>query len=1113
MTTRNHAARGLAVVAAQIALAAMILFALPTVAVGQEKATLFATTEDGYGRLVLTFPQRLDLPPYRLNSENGVLSIVFDEPVDLALSDVAVAMPQWISIARMDPDRRGVRFGLRRALAVNPMEAGERLFIDLLPEGWQGLPPSLPTSVIEELSERARNAAIVAERERKAEQARTLRPEAQLRVGRAPTVMRLSFRWNVPSEGTYRTGEQGEAIIDFGWPVAMDLTALQADLPAEVTGAVNEVTQDGTSVVINVAPGVQPRFYALSETEFILDIDIAGEDAGPINSAAIEALENLVPRPAQPTPQVEPVVTAAPVQAEITPSVALVGDTVRVIFPFDRDIASAAFRRGGTLWILFDTMTRVNQPDDGSPLSEIATNLSTVSLGDTQIVRMDFADGRLATLGAEGRSWVLSIGDVLLNPTAPLNLTRERNETGSYQVSIPLARPGRLHEFRDPIVGDVLKVVTAMAPAEGLMRTLAHVDFTALPSVHGLVVRPQTEGLAVAVDTVGARVVITSREGLTLSPADSGKPTTPQLSAADRTAFVDLVRRRASDLRDYNQRLTRLLGEASQAEGASRDQARLELAQFYIANQFSYEAIGVLRVFAEDAAADETVQRPARLALAVANALAGRGEEALGTLNSPIFTDEPDAALWRTIIHANRGEYSAARQNALAAEGVIGSYPLWVRQAFLFAAVRGAVETSDVALARRLLGQIEFARLDAEQGTWYHLFAARIAEAEGHPDEALDTYGQVIAADIRPTRAEAVYRTILLLDGRGRLDAARATQTLAAEALMWRDGPLELRMQKLLAELYFRAHAYRDGFTTVRQTVAYYPQGPISDELATTSQKVFGELFLDGAADALDPIEALALYYDFRQLTPPGARGDEMIRNLAQRLVRVDLLTQAADLLQYQVEARLQGAARAQVAADLAIIRIANREPRAALAVLNATRIPDLSPQLERQRRILEARAFIDTNRSDLALDLLAPVSGRDATLLRIEAQWSGGKYAAAAELLETMYAPGDAAALADRAARMNVIRAAVGYVMADDRIGLSRIRGKFAEPMALTPEWPMFDFVTREVSPQSIEFRRVAREVSGIDSLNAFLDTYRGIYRDAAGTVPAAAAATRADM
>src|SRR5690606_37009587 len=141
--------------------------------------------------------------------------------------------------------------------------------------------------------------------------------------------------------------------------------------------------------------------------------------------------------------------------------------------------------------------------------------------------------------------------------------------------------------------------------------------------------------------------------------------------------------------------------------------------------------------------------------------------------------------------------------------------------------------------------------------------------------------------------------------------------------------------------------------------------------LRDEAQRMFGELFLDGVADSLGPVDALGLYYDFRQLTPPGARGDEMIRNLARRLVRVDLLPQAAELLQYQLDNRLRGVARTQIAADLAVIYLADRKPQEAIRVLNDTRLPDLPESLVRQRRILEARAMIDGGRDQLALDLL----------------------------------------------------------------------------------------------------------------------------------------------
>ena len=402
-----------------------------------------------------------------------------------------------------------------------------------------------------------------------------------------------------------------------------------------------------------------------------------------------------------------------------------------------------------------------------------------------------------------------------------------------------------------------------------------------------------------------------------------------------------------------------------------------------------------------------------------------------------------------------------------------------------------------------ILAEMDFANLNAEEASLYHLLAGRADEVQGRMKEAIDTYGQVIAADIRPTRAEAIYRTLAILDGEGKLNLTKATETLAAEAMLWRGDPLEADMQKMLAELYFRDGAFRPAFETVKQAVANYPESAPINALRDEAQKVFADLFLDGRADALGPVDALGIYYDFRHLTPVGVRGDEMIRNLARRLVKVDLLAQAAELLDYQLQNRLRGVARTQIAADLAIIYLADRKPQDALRVLHETQLPDLPAGLVRQRRILEARALIDGGRDQLGLDLLRTMSGRDADLLRIDAHWRGKRYSQASEMLEAMYAQSGVTTTLGQPARMSIIKAAVGYVLSNDGFGLSRLRAKFGDRMVTTPEWPMFDFVTGNIETTSLEFKKVAREVSGLDSLDAFLASYRETYGSGGALAP----------
>ena len=58
-----------------------------------ERAQILATEEAGFGRLVITFPDRLDLPPYKVKYDNGVLAIEFTSPISVVLPDIAVICP------------------------------------------------------------------------------------------------------------------------------------------------------------------------------------------------------------------------------------------------------------------------------------------------------------------------------------------------------------------------------------------------------------------------------------------------------------------------------------------------------------------------------------------------------------------------------------------------------------------------------------------------------------------------------------------------------------------------------------------------------------------------------------------------------------------------------------------------------------------------------------------------------------------------------------------------------------------------------------------------------------------------------------------------------------
>lgn len=1098
MTTFRVAIHALARVwgSPRAVLACLFFLALIAPAAAQEPVTVEAQRFENYGRIIVTFSDRLSLPEHDVTSENGVLVISFDAAMDAIVPDFGVVLGEYVAVARMDPDMRAFRMGLRRPFQVNTMVAGEQLYIDLLPENWVGLPPGLPEDVVARLAERAERAEELAAQRRRAELVEEYNPTATVRVGRHPTFTRVLFEWNVGTSAEYERDAEGNGTIVFDWPVPIDLHEILSNLPEELDTVENSVTPAGSAVSLQLAQDTEMRFYSQSPTLYILDIDRPDIPPAGIDLASLVAAEDEAeaastgdaPPPAAPAP--ESGNTEEPAE-EITPFITRVGATDRIVFPFDSDVPAAVFKRGTTVWMIFDTSARINAPENrGADGSEsLVDAFSAQGTGTAQVVRLTLNESRLATIGSEGQAWVLSLGEVLLSATEPVELERRMTDTGTYEMTADLGKPARVHQLRDPEVGDVLEVVTAYPPVKGIVRDLSYVDFAAPRTIHGLVIRPLHEQVEVEIEDRLA--IVSAVDGLTVSPATALRYRSPEENRETALDLLDFVAETPDMLHIQRDDIMHVVAGA---EGRALDRARLELAKFYLANGLAHESLGVLAVLGADLRRTD-LEPLIMLTEAAANVAAHRPDAAMDLLDTDRLSNQADAMVWRAIARAQLGDYEGARLDALGAETVIAFYPRWVRTQFYLAAARAAIETADANNATGFLGAIEIGMLERSNLAKYELLGGMLDELNGRYTEALESYGRVIKADNRPTTAEAVLRTIVLLDTMGRLDVGKAVDTLSVQATLWRGDDIELDILTVLTDLQYRNGDYREALEATRQAAGIFDDSVVLGGLVERARDEFSALFLDGGADRIDPVSALSIYYDFRHLTPPGTDGDLMIRNLAQRLIKVDLLDQASELLRYQVEHRLEGAARAQVAADLAVVYIADRRANEALRVLGDTRIAGLPATLERQRRVLEARALIDAQRNDLALDLLSGLNGRDAELLRIEALWNGEHYAQAAELIEMLYAEDVETGDLSPVGRTQIVKAAVGYVLGHDQLSLSRLRGRYSDIMSRAPEWPMFDYVTSAVTPTAAEFRDIAREVAGVDSLNAFLNAYRQTY------------------
>ena len=1131
------------------------------------KGEIKVSTEGGYARLVFRFEKEA---PANIQITYPIMVVTFKKPVAIAVDRLNAAASDYISAARLDPDGISIRIALARKIKVNSMPAAERLYVDLLPEAWSGLLPGLPREVIEELANRALAAESQLRKQRftaKTQKPSAIR----VKVATQPTFTRYVFAMPdvanvIPESADGKLTLEFDQPIKWDLadaraampPTLRSIDAEVDDDSVAVSFAFNGTPQVRTfredrSIVVDVGhDGAKPKSMPKPAAE---------EGAKPKQDAAVPAIEppetvpakdaaaepppKAVPPPVQaaenspaPTPPPKPQSEAPPAAAAAAPaspalSVAAPaapqplaksataerkrpapnpdapvvvelrqsGGTLQAEFPFAVETPAAVFHRADMLWLVFDSAAKIDLAALTTDTSQVIRSAALERGADgAAIVRIKLERPRLVSLQADGPGWIVSIGDTVMVSSRPLVMARNNVGKNRASIAIPFDNPRKIHVLTDHDIDDRLLVVTALGPPRGFLKEQDFVELRALPSTHGVVLQPLADD--VAAELADDKITITRPGGLSLSPTAIGQP---QLASNFRALSFDTQLWSYDRQAKFNARQAELVQIAAMAPVSQRKEARFNLARFYLAREMSAEAKAVLEVALADKKAAEDVT--GTVLKAVADVMLERPDEALKELSNPWVGNQLDAPIWRAIVYARQGKWPEAQAGFKSVDSGIATLPTELQRMALRDALRTAIAVRDFNGADRIVSALDTIGVPPEMAPSIAVLVGRLKEALGRTSDALTSYRAATDSSDRRAAAQGRLREILVRYAIGDMPRKGVINALETLTTIWRGDETEAEGLKLLAHLYTEENRYRAAFHVMRVALLQHPNSEFTRAIQDEAVVTFDSLFLGGKGDAMPPVEALGLFYDFRDLTPIGRRGDEMIRRLADRLVAVDLLDQATELLQHQVDNRLQGGARAQVATRLAVIYLINRKPQRALATLQATHTAELSNELRDQRLLLQARALSDTGRHDLALELIVNLDSREAIRLRSDILWAARRWRAAAEQIEILYGDRwrDFTPL-NETERFDILRAAIGYSIGEEPIGLARFRERYSAKMADTPDRRAFDVVTAPVGSGNAEFQDIAKKIAGVDSLESFLGDMRARYPDSSAISQAAA-------
>lgn len=813
-------------------------------------------------------------------------------------------------------------------------------------------------------------------------------------------------------------------------------------------------------------------------------------------AAPKEKTAKIIPAPAKTaTTEEKSAADATEVESENAPTLLVTAKQdsagTTLTFPFTGRVAASAFRYHDQIWLVFNQPHTLALDLIKTLLPRGVTNLRQLPSDTHTILIMD-SDGSLYPRSSRENTnfrWSISLLSKSRFPEDVIPVDY-RSTGSSPNIFFPVLEAAKPLSLQSPESGETLTISPTYLSSNGVYPARALPQATVLETAQGV-------ATIIHADDTNLRSV---RNGLMLSSAQGLVLTKnqPPLSLEKLNILGDtkdgLFPYTQWKLPDGTKPYEALAQVKNRLASATQEQADLlnvQLAQHLLAEELHFEAASLLNQL-EESSPDFFKQYDIAILRAGANFMAGRLQEAASDFYAEDVPLTDELEYWQQVMNLVKNNSSEPIAFTTFDRLYAKYYPPHMRQKLMLVGADHYINKGQYNQALQLMDRMNSAGLlDAVIDEVDYLIA-KIANARGKTDAAREIWENVYTnTDNRYIRARTQFALTTMLYENGGITTANAIKRLEPVRVMWRDDMFERDLLLLIARLYKKEGMYREALNAWREITTNYPSDLNAIESAKNMSLLYQDLFLNGGADSMKPLDALSLFYEFRDLSPIGKKGDEMVQNLSDLLAKVDLLDRAAALLSHQIRFRLEGLDRSKIGARLALLHLLNRKPNEALNVLKVTGYGGNSAKLQRARDHLTAKALLEVGEYDRTLRILAADTSQDAMVLKLQAYWDQSNWLGVIDIAEDILATRkrmDAPLTNTEGAAL--IKLAVAYLFEDDITQLRYLRDYFGPLMQGNANQAVFLHLTDNTTP--VTAANIGNMISNIKNIEGFLDSYR---------------------
>lgn len=1023
-----------------------------TSALAQESGIKYKTLEDS-AEIAIKIDNQTD---YKVESKENILTISFSKPYAEAMEDIDTQLSQMVISKNISSNGNAIILTMNSPITAKNRMDGENLIIEITRQD-----PALSRQSLDQLNDIS---------------------NINLNFGNHEKFNRFVFEFKQKPQYSVKT-DQNQTIVSFLKTVNIFPSNLQ-NYPL-VDSIVKQNNPLGGINYIIPEHLMQSFEY---KNKLVLDFEKEEVKSSPINvtkNTSTIVRQKTILQNAQITPQRSK------------------DEVASLSFPWNTPVGLSLFQRGKHTWAIFDHHQKVDIEQIMKTANKVIDEVIEIPHNKGTVLRFTPKNNVRTGLRQEGLLWIIDFytHDVKYN-IRELPIFIQQNSLKQSYLFVPTVNAGTIISVIDPEIGDAILASPNTELGVGIKNSYNYPDLEILQSPQGVALVPNTSDIILARGNTGISIKAYDR-GLNISD-DLEELRRQKLlgqRAEDQENFELKISPQILKL-DFNTAEEQLKNDIKKAEPAKKVQAQMELAKYYIAKGMGTNALKILRPISTSKAPEAKTDRFYAL-LGVANFLAKRYDEAIDNFSYGKLSDNNEAIFWRTL-SSSAQEFKKENNIILFSFiSVMNDYPQELKERIAIIGAETSIMANDDISTQNFMDVLKSTQGDENRKANILYLNAQKFELQGYPRNAVREYANIVNMNSQKYSSLARFEKANLELKLGVISLDKAISEYERLRYAWGEPQFKLKLLDKLASTYAKNKDYYNALETYKETLTI-ADNKTKQQVIDKMVKLFEDVYINNQADNMSPLKSLALYQDFEWLAPRSSQYSEIVQRLADRLVAVDLLGRAADLLKEQLRLiDLTPLQRNKIGARLALIYLFQEDNLAAIEILDNTRIDNAPKAVSQHRKIIRAKALANLNRNEEALALLKDDLSKNSILMQSDIYWKAGLWDLAADKIKYLIEkPTPGKKLSEEQINY-ILDWATALKKSGKETVIVRIRNTFLPYFAKTPYYSTFNVLTNNLEKDKIDIKAINQAVNDIAAFSNFSKIYSKSLRDSTLSKP----------